>query len=930
MISFFSRLFKSAPSEPTAAKNTSSTHDSPIKRPKTDAPKNAAEQKSYGTELIRSALEGETAKEKNAARQRIGTLLDQGQVTLTQIQGDCQESDVLALCSYSSSAAAQALSSVTDQMQLATLANEAPTAQVRKAAAEKVTERAALDSMLKGAKGKDKNIYKIAKAGLSTFKAEDEALAKKHAYLESLCVDAERHAKKPFDHLYTHKFISLETDWQNAQTDATPELQARFDAGIARCQSTIDEEVNRSKEAALAEQNAKAAVINMENATSAVCKIAEELYATESFDEQQIEKIKADLEAQSQMASRCFADKKETSPTFETAHSQYVKTSEACHRLLQALQDQGSLPQNLKALKEADKKAGDNLRQTIASLLDFQKDLPSTSCPIAAQATEAISEWQATQRAKSAQRKALLDSVSELSRRAKGAALGGQIRRARGIYRELNEKRAQLEHIPQGLEKKLDQLDEVIAKLGDWHEFAVNPKKEELVAAMTALQESTLAPDDLAEKIHSLQVEWKVLCKGGENQDEELWQAFQQAADKAFEPCKKHFAEQADMREKNAKERNALCEQLEQYHEAYDWEKANWKDVEQTLRVARETWKTIWPVPRQQQKELQTRFDGVIDKIYVHINAAYDITKNKKEQLIILAEKARDSQDAKAAAEEIKQLQVNWKTIGRSYRKTDQQLWEQFRAVCDEVFAKRQAIFNEANAERDERIKSANAFIEKLQEQVKEGGAHLQTQGATIETLKEGFYAIEDLPKTQQHKFQDLLKEVDNKIAQHRSAAQHQAWETLFTLNHEVNAYEINPSESAKAALDTALNESKLPNGCTDILKSRVATGDRNESNSEEALAALRLLCIRSEIANDIESPASDKSLRMTYQVEALQQNFGNKANDTSEILAREWISHGGCPASQLSTLQERFLASAFNIEVASPSANKKEITSAL
>lgn len=908
MISFFSRFFKSAPNEPPAAKNPQTN---PSVQPKKQSD---ATLKTYAPSLVNSALQGSTSKEKNAARQRIGELLDSGEITLEQISSDTSsQDDLLTLCSYSQDTASRILSHLTDQQTLAELANEAPTAQIRKAAAERVTERPALESMLKGAKGKDKNVYKIAKTGLAVYKAEDEILAKKHAHLESLCVDAERHAKKPFDHLYTHKFMALEEAWQKAQADTTPKLQARFDEAIANCQSIIDAEVARSKALALAEQQAHAALNNMNAAIDEVGKIAGALYTTDTIDNEITEQTTKALTQQAEDVSRLLANKDDDSKAFQQAHARYIKAAEACNGLLHTLQNTGSLASKLDAIQDADKTEGDALREQISSLLAFQHNLPSISSDAAGQAQTAIRDWQQVQKAKNDARKALLDAIGDLSRRANAAARNGQVRRARGIYRDLQEKRAQLDNIPAGLENKLEQLDETIAKLGDWHEFAVTPKKQELVETMKGLQESTLSADDLADKIHTLQDEWKVLCKGGENQDEALWKAFQEAADKAFEPCKKHFAEQAKMREQNAAERNKLSEQLEQYEAAYHWEQASWKDVEQTLRVAKDTWKALWPVPRQQQKDIQQRFDAALDKIYAHMNEAYDLVKQKKEQLITLAQKTAESTDLKAAAEDIKKLQASWKEAGRTYRKTDQQLWTQFRAICDDVFAKRQALYDEANAERDERIQTADTIIEKLHSLVKEGGSQLQTQGAAIAELKHNFSELTDLPKAHQHKYHAALKAIDSTIAQHRITLQREAWNTLFTLNTEISAYEVAPTESHKEQLEEALNTTKLPSGCSDILRARLNMAPA--PNGSESAKALRLLCIRAEIANGKGSPDADKNLRMTYQVETLQQSFGSIGGDTNENLAKEWITHGACSAIELHALQDRLLESAFKTQ---------------
>ncbi|WP_394201145.1 DUF349 domain-containing protein [Marinagarivorans algicola] len=971
MISFFSRLFKKAPSKAArsaAASNhaASASTNGPANhngisgthaKVEPDVPQH------YCPELIDIALNNNSSKHKTAARQRIAKLLEEETLTLAQVTRDAANTnELLTLCSFSEKAAAEILSAEHTQSALASLANEAATAAIRKAAAEKVTERTAIEAMLKGAKGKDKHVYKIAKAALAVFKAEDEALAQKHAEIASLCNDAERHGKKPFDHLYTHKFINLEKAWQDTKSDATPELHTRFDNAIAKCQAVIDAEIAKEHAKAQAEESANAAIAGIHAATQAVSQLAAELYDATQWTTDRQQQAEQQLKTQSDnvrsLISRAQSEIQATEDTPESiklrqtqqkkqqaAQQYFYQVSEATHGLLNKIA-QGQLLSSLTQKitqnastepEKADQPSANNpsteeqniahnnigtahthkttelehVCNQIAELLAFSSQFKDFTSTTAQKAQAAIADWQKAQKAQAAARKALISNISDLMRRASSAARNGQVRRARGIYRELDDKRKQIPSIPQGLASKLEDLDTEIAKLGDWHEFAVTPKKQALVDTMNSLHNSTLAPDDLAAKIHSLQDEWRLLCKGGENQDAEIWQAFQASADKAFEPCKIHFAKQAQARENNAQARLDLIAQMNNYYDAYDWRQAIWKDVEQTLRVAKDTWKTLWPVPRQQQKEIQTRFDAVLDKIYAHMNAAFDTAKVQKEQLIAQAQSAAQNPDIKAAAEQIKQLQANWKHIGRSYRKADQQLWAAFRSVCDEVFNKRQAIFDEANAERDQLIIQSEAQIEKLITLSQKPGKELQTLSGQVNEITEAFYALGELPKAQVVKLQKALQSIEANIEQYRNSAKEQVWGVLFELNSQLNTLEAAEGDITEQteAFNTQLQAQKLPGNSVAILTKRLT---QIATPNDNAVKQLRLLCIRAEIAQGIDSPESDKQLRMEYQVEALQQSFGSSQNDTPATLTAQWLAVNGCSSTEFNTLQARFIRCCF------------------
>ena len=60
----------------------------------------------------------------------------------------------------------------------------------------------------------------------------------------------------------------------------------------------------------------------------------------------------------------------------------------------------------------------------------------------------------------------------------------------------------------------------------------------------------------------------------------------------------------------------------------------------------------------------------------------------KKEALCVKVEALRDSIDWDAAANEIKRLQVEWKTIGPVKKTRSEAIWQRFRGACDIFFAR--------------------------------------------------------------------------------------------------------------------------------------------------------------------------------------------------------------------------------------------------
>ena len=166
--------------------------------------------------------------------------------------------------------------------------------------------------------------------------------------------------------------------------------------------------------------------------------------------------------------------------------------------------------------------------------------------------------------------------------------------------------------IHQQLNLRIKQLNE----LRDWQGYAATPRQEELCELMERLAEQNIPPQDKAKKIKAMQSEWKTL---GGAADEQLWQRFKTASDKAYEPCKVYFNEQTALKSNNLKRRETLITQLETFISENDWEHADWKAADQINRKAREEWRSAFPVDHKQNRPLQQRFNQLLSQLDEHL-----------------------------------------------------------------------------------------------------------------------------------------------------------------------------------------------------------------------------------------------------------------------------------------------------------------------
>ncbi|MGV8835413.1 DUF349 domain-containing protein [Cellvibrio sp.] len=805
-----------------------------------------------------------------------------------------------------------------DEGELLKLASDGATSQLRQAAAEKIHSREILEQLAKAVKTKDKNVFKIVKTKLDLFKAEDAKLAELEASALRICEKLERHSHFEADSLLKAKVTVLENEW-DALGQVSTAAQSHFQTALAACEAKI-----AARAQAIADEEEKLSLDQQalqlaEEAYASLKQLAGEVYRASHVDEL----VNANYELKIQELANAVRLATNRQLPLDKLTKEFEHRKQQTLNLIDQIKTSGTVKQLAEKLDQVEdsdtvKNAQQKLQQLIKSAKEFGEELPETLSEAKAKLDPI---WARHHQTEQAAKNALRD-FSELARKGLWAAEQGFVRKARAIQKELHEKRAQLSEIPKGIQAKLDDFEAQLAKLGDWHEFAVTPKKEALITQMQALATSSINPENLATKIHELQDSWKEVSKGVQQQDDELWQQFQQASAVAYAPCKEFFEAQAAERENNLNKRRELVSQLQQYLQGYDFANAVWKDVEQTLKTARAEWQTYWPVPRKAGNELQKEFENLMEQLFGKITSEYENNKTTKQSLIDEGQTLASAVDTRAATETIKQLQAQWKTIGKSWHKEDQQLWQEFRKHCDAVFALRNQAFEAAKEQRQAITVQAEQLIEQLNQFAAQSLEQLNAAKAEIESLKTEFFAL-DLPKEAskalQNKFNASIAAIATKRDSARSQAEEQSWTDLFNALNALREYELaviaqTASETLvtqKNNLETLIaNTPRWPTGTFSLVQQRLAKADAITSANQAAnTELLHTLTIRAEILAGKESPAEDKQARMAYQVKQMQQAFGQR-DSSFEPLVLEWVALGGVATPTYASLLARFNSS--------------------
>ena len=828
------------------------------------------------------------------------------------------------------------IEAISDQNELAKLALDGAISKLRQEAAEKITDKQILQQLLKDTKAKDKTVFKIIKEKCDAFKEEEKRAAEILAGVAAAVQSLEQQSNRPFDGQFAAKFAYLVQQWEARKSDATSALIARADQAIQKAQQTIS---NISAEQ-VAQEAQRQAEENTTQERQAHIQQLQALLASIVSSDVNVDETQALLKLLNSAWEALASVNAPSASEQKTVHNlnRIIAHELANHSAYGSLAVHKAQFESLVAGASEDASAHyQSLKKRVNGLISSLKEqMPDVKDPIsafkegipdaiaAAQAT--YQEWEKAAEKKAAELQSTQRHIAGLIRKANETVSSGVLGKAMGIRRAIDEKLQSLEQLPNHLSNQLEQLDETLAKLQDWKDYAVQPKKHQLIAQLEALDGSKEHPETLANKIKRIQDEWRALSKGGKDQDQDLWDKFHELAQKVYQPCRDYVAEQAAIRQNNLNSCKQLVEQLQGYLQNHDWPNANWKDVEKVIRVARTEWRNYAPTERAATQPVLADFETMLAGIQQKLHDEFAKNATLKKELITQAQQLVGLEDSRKATDEVKKLQTKWQTIGASLRKEEQQLWHEFRDVCDAVFAKRQQQSAEFKAELDANLAVAKNLIAEL-----EGLTALTLQALIdarkrVDEVRQEFGGLGQFPKAHVNEikaaFNQAAEAFEQKLKDERIALKQQIWVNLFSANKIVNDYELALVKGTLPDLaDQALLQAQVqtqidaitqwPSGGLKAIQQKLALAN-GSADLTENLNGLRELCIRADILTDSATPASEQALRTAFQVTQLQQNFGRKTQDaTSEFenLVFEWIAVGAVDAKDYEPLFLRFNA---------------------
>jgi len=313
-----------------------------------------------------------------------------------------------------------------------------------------------------------------------------------------------------------------------------------------------------------------------------------------------------------------------------------------------------------------------------------------------------------------------------------------------------------------------------LKRLSDWARWGGNVSREELIKSVEALPTQNLAMSELAKKVGSMRERWKALDSLSGAAPKSLWERFDAACTAAYAPAAAHFRHLADERHANAARGQALVDEANAEIARLQSGEAEWKHVAGTVQRLRLAWSHLGAIDRKEKKRLDALFTDALNTLQGPLEEQRKGEMASREELIEQAA-AIDPHD-RHALDTMRVLQQRWQEHARALpleRKSEQALWQRFRAVCDDVFQRRKESLHEADIERRAHEAAKEAISARL-----EAAAPDVTPATAGKLLREAaaeWQAIGPVPRAHEGRVEKRYHAAIAQVQHHADAARRAA-----------------------------------------------------------------------------------------------------------------------------------------------------------
>lgn len=268
-------------------------------------------------------------------------------------------------------------------------------------------------------------------------------------------------------------------------------------------------------------------------------------------------------------------------------------------------------------------------------------------------------------------------------------------------------------------------------------------RKREIIEKIKQMAASPEEADKSYDELKAMQAEWKELNPVPAESATELWKNYQLYVEQFYDQLRLNHEMRAYDFKKNLETKTHLCEAAEKLATLDDVVSA-FHQLQNLHQQYRET----GPVAKEDREQIWKRFKDASTVVNKRHQSHFEALKQQEEDNLqkktdlCLQVEAMQFENLKTyaqwddMAQQIIALQAQWKTIGFTPRKVNNEIYERFRMACDRFFSAKTAFFKQMREQLNANYEAKMKLIAEA-ESLKESTEWAATTARLVELQKQ-------------------------------------------------------------------------------------------------------------------------------------------------------------------------------------------------
>lgn len=255
---------------------------------------------------------------------------------------------------------------------------------------------------------------------------------------------------------------------------------------------------------------------------------------------------------------------------------------------------------------------------------------------------------------------------------------------------------------------------------------------------------------DAVKELNELHHEFKHIGPVPKEDQESLWQRFKASSDAIYARRDAYLTQLQNELKANLQAKDNLMEELIALSSFQSDRIKEWNAKTKEVLDIQKKWEAVGAIPRSKAKESNKKFWGAFKVFFNNKNQFFkklDEVRGSnlqlKNDIVQKAIALSESLDWEKTANDLKELQRQWKEVGPVPEKFREKIYAEFKKACDHFFEKRRTQFDKAEKEQEDNLLKKVAICEKLETLTSEKTGTLEM----VNDLQKQFNAIGFVPK---------------------------------------------------------------------------------------------------------------------------------------------------------------------------------------